>query len=287
MPMDLVELTRPLPPLDPRAIKYGLARFLIRTVGRLSKGIDIGCTHGFDSGVMLDHVYDHRAQGRFLIGRLIDRYYLEAPGWAGIRARGELLRDTIVAETRGIAAQKAASGKGAPVLADLACGGGRYLIAALRALRDAGIDVRATLRDYREENLVKARQNAARAGVTAIFERADAFCDADLGCLESPDVVVVSGLHEIIDDDARVCRHFEQTSGLLSPGGCLIVTLQPDHPQLEFIARVLTTHSGRPWAMRLRSTHLIGTWAHAAGLAVERVTMERHGIFGVLVARKV
>jgi SAM-dependent methyltransferase len=294
MHMDLAELTSPLPPLHPKAIKYGLARLFIRTVGRLSKGIEIGCTHGFDSGVMLDHVYENKAEGRFVIGRLIDRIYLNAPGWSGIRNRGELLRDTIVAEAMKIAAGKKTGKQSVRLaesirLADLACGGGRYLLAALQMLQDAGIDVQATLRDYREENVRKARENAAKAGIEAIIEAGDAFSDADLEKLSAPaapDLAVVSGLHEIIDDDRPVRHHFTQIAGLLAPGGLLIVTVQPDHPQVEFIARVLTSHSGRPWAMRLRSIELISTWARDAGFIVETVTMERRGIFGVLVARK-
>jgi SAM-dependent methyltransferase len=291
MQMDLVTLTRPLPPFHVKAIKYGLARIFIRTAGRLSKGIDIGCTHGFDSGVMLDHVYENKAEGHFLIGRLIDRVYLDAPGWSGIRNRGELLRDIIVAE-----AVKIADGRRPVRLLDLACGGGRYLLAALQRLRDAGIDVQATLRDYRAENIAKAKENAARAGIEAAVEPGDAFSDADLARLVSqdpisrdlvsPDLVIVSGLHEIIDDDQIVRRHFAQIAGLLPSGVRLIVTLQPDHPQVEFIARVLTSHSGRPWAMRLRPVALIRDWAEEAGFAVETVTMERRGIFGVLVARK-
>jgi SAM-dependent methyltransferase len=284
MHMDLAELTRPLPPLHPKAIRYGLTRLFIRTAGRLSKGIEIGCAHGFDSGVMLDHVYENKAEGRFLVGRLIDRLYLDAPGWAGIRNRGALLRDTIVAEV-----MKSAGDAKSVTLADLACGGGRYLLSALRMLREAGIDVRATLRDYREENVRKAKENAARAGIDAVIEPGDAFSDADLGRLSAPaapDLVIVSGLHEIVDDDRLVMLHFTQIARLLAPGGRLIVTVQPDHPQVEFIARVLTSHSGRPWAMRLRSVDLVSIWARDAGFIVESVTMERRGIFGVLVARK-
>jgi tRNA G10 N-methylase Trm11 len=96
----------------------------------------------------------------------------------------------------------------------------------------------------------------------------------------------VSGLHEIVKDDRLVRDHFRQIAEVLAPGGRLIVTVQPDHPQLEFIARVLTTHTGRPWAMRLRSVELVSAWAREAGLSVASVRMEELGIFGVLVARK-
>lgn len=286
MGMDLTELTKPLPPFHPKAVKFGLARVLMRTVGRLSRGIEIGCTYGFDSGVMLDHVYDNEAKGRFLIGRLIDRAYLDAPGWAGIRNRGELLRQTIVAQAKTVAAERPPAARESLRLVDLACGGGRYVIAALRELEDCGIHVEATLRDYRAENVEKTRMNARSAGVDARIEMADAFSDADLARLASPDLIVVSGLHEIIDDDRLISQHFVQIARLLPSGGRLLVTVQPDHPQVEFIARVLTTHQNRPWAMRLRSVALITSWAQAAGLVVESVTMEPLNIFGVLTARK-
>jgi SAM-dependent methyltransferase len=285
MPADIAELTKPLPPLSAKALKFACARLFITTIGRLSKGIEIGCRCGFDSGVMLDHVYENKAEGRFLIGRLIDRIYLDAAGWSGIRNRGELLGDVIVAEAMNVTKD----GKSL-TLADLACGGGRYLLSALEKLKAAGVNVRATLRDYRTENLETARKNARRRGLDAVIEHGDAFCDTDLARLcardAALDVVVVSGLHEIIDDDERVRHHFVQIARLLSADGRLIVTVQPDHPQVEFIARVLTSHSGRRWAMRLRSVALISAWARDAGFVVETVTMEPRGIFGVLVARK-
>lgn len=62
--------------------------------------------------------------------------------------------------------------------------------------------------------------------------------------------------------------------------------MQPDHPQAELIARVLVSHTGRTWAMRLRPITLTRAWLEAAGLVVERLTFEDRGIFGVLVARK-
>jgi hypothetical protein len=49
----------------------------MRTLGRLSEGIRIGLTTGFDSGSSLDYVYRNQARGALLIGKLIDRGYLE------------------------------------------------------------------------------------------------------------------------------------------------------------------------------------------------------------------
>jgi SAM-dependent methyltransferase len=278
--LDLEALTRPLPAWHPKAWYFALARGLLRSVGRLSKGVRIGLEHGFDSGVMLDHVYANRADGTGLFGRAIDRAYLNAPGWVGIRNRGALLEARIVD-----AVLQTAERRETVRLADLACGGGRYVLKALARTRGRA-RVSATLRDYRAENVAKARLNAVRLGVKATIEQADAFSDDDLARLGEVDVVIVSGLHEIVDDDERVEHHFRQIAGILAPGGILLVTVQPDHPQAEFIARVLNTHTGRPWAMRFRSLALTRGWIEAACFAVEDVKLERLGIFGVVRARK-
>ena len=278
--IDLESLQKPLPAWNPKAWYYGAIRFLLGSVGRLSRGVRIGLERGFDSGVMLDYVYENRPQGVGPLGRAIDRAFLDAPGWRGIRNRGALIEGKIVDVIR-----EAGAG-GRPVrIVDLACGGGRYVLGALRTVGDA-VAVSAVLRDYRQENVAKAGANAARMGLAATVEQADAFADYHLVKLGTVDVVVVSGLHEILPDDARVEGHFAQIARILAPGGRLILTVQPDHPQLEFIARVLNSHTGKPWAMRLRPLDLIMRWAEAAGFVVESIDMEPLDIFGVLVARK-
>ncbi len=278
--MDFERLTRPLPVWHPRAWYFGLARTLLRSIGRLSKGVRVGLAHGFDSGVMLDHVYANRAEGRGAVGRMLDRVYLNAPGWVGIRNRGALVEAEIAKAIR----RQATIAE--PVrLVDVACGGGRYVLNALAGL-DGGVKVAATLRDYQAANIDKARANAARLGVDVTVEQADAFSDEDLARLRSVDIAVVSGLHEIIDDDGRIARHLRQLAAILPAGSTLLLTVQPDHPQLEFIARVLNSHTGKPWAMRLRPVALTRCWLEAAGFVVEAVTMEPLGIFGLVRARK-
>ena len=276
----LAALKQPLPAWHPKAWYYGLTRLALDSLGRLSAGVRIGLEHGFDSGVMLDHVYRNEARGIGPLGRMLDRFYLDAPGWVGIRNRRALLSRSIATAI----AERAAQSDVTVVVADLACGGGRYLLDALDQV-DAS-RVRATLRDYRPENVAATRANAAQRGLAVLVEQADALSDWDLVRLGPCDLVVVSGLHEIIEADAPVRGHFEQIARILKPGGELIVTLQPDHPQLEFMARVLTTHTGAPWAMRLRPVALIQRWAEAAGFAPVAVEMEPTGIFGVMRLRR-
>src|SRR5437588_810646 len=114
--------------------------------GRVSRGIDVGWKHGFDSGVMLDYIYENRAQGTTLLGRIIDRCYLNAIGWRGIRVRRTLLEQAL----RSTIEQTHAAGR--PVrLLDIASGPGRYVLETIRKLHT--IPLSAVLRDCKQENL--------------------------------------------------------------------------------------------------------------------------------------
>ena len=280
MSYSLAELQSPLPLWSPKAWYYGVARFAIRLGSKLSKGLEIGRKHGFDSGVMLDHVYENRAKGKGPIGRFIDRQYLNAVGWVGIRGRGKLLEKTLVDVIN-----EQSTIKPHVKFADLACGGGRYVLDAIK--KTEGVSMEATLRDYEAANIEKTRLNARKLWLTPTIEQADAFDGKELAWLGQRDIVIVSGLHEIIDDDAVVRNHFKQLSRVVSPTGRLVVTIQPDHPQLEFIARALKSHTGKPWAMRLRSADLIADWLTEAGFEVSSLQMEKTGIFGVITAKPI
>lgn len=274
------ELTRPLPAWHPKAIYYSLLKFLLRTVGRLSDGIRLGLQYGFDSGVMLEYVYRNQASGRTFLGKAIDRFYLNSQGWKGIRQRGEILK--------GVLRQKIAENQQQGVktiLLDVACGGGRYDLEVLREFPPDAVT--AVLRDYKEENVEKARQLAQKLEVSATIEQADAFSDADLNRVyPRPNLIVVSGLHEILPDNDLIRHHFRQLYRILQTPGTAIFTIQPYHPQLELIARVLPSHTGHPWVMRLRTLELTKQWAREAGFSNFQVQMDSFKIFGAVTAQK-
>ena len=123
-------LDKPLPAWHPKATGFALARLFLNTAGRLSQGIRIGLATGFDSGAMLDYVYTNEANGFTPVGRLIDRVYLNSPGWHGIRERRRNLQRTlsdvveVVHET----------GKD-PHILDIATGHGRYVLDTIDAHR--------------------------------------------------------------------------------------------------------------------------------------------------------
>lgn len=270
-----------MPTLTPRSLKWLVPALALRTLGRWSDGIALGFRRGFDSGEMLDYVYENRARGRFLVGRLFDRLYLDQPGWRAIRERRALLRRCL---EQAVAANRR---QGHPThVADLAAGPGRYLLEVLAAY--PGDDLSAVCRDLDPGGLEQGRALAARLRVRNVrYELGDALDPACLATLRPvPNLVVVSGLYELLLDDSLVRRSLRDLCHLLPPGGVLLFTTQVAHPQLEAIAHLLVNRHGAPWIMGLRHVDTVEAWARQAGFAEVSTALELLGLFAVTTARK-
>jgi alpha-beta hydrolase superfamily lysophospholipase len=276
-------LARPLPRGSPRSVRWAITRAGLRLAGLLSEGVRLGHATGFDSGSTLDYVYRNRAAGVTPLGRLVDRNYLDAIGWRGIRQRKlhveELLRE----------AMRRLHARGAPVrIVDIAAGHGRYVLDSLEA-GDERPDA-ILLRDYSELNVRDGRALIAQRRLEAIarFELADAFDRAGLAAIvPSPTIGVVSGLYELFADNDLVSRSLAGLHDSLAPGGYLVYTGQPWHPQLEFIARALTSHrAGAAWVMRRRTQAEMDQLVAAAGFRKVAQRIDEWGIFTVSLAER-
>ena len=270
-----------------RSLKWRALSLLMRTAGRLSDGIALGYARGFDSGDMLDYIYEDRARGKLLVGRLIDRIYLNAIGWRGIRNRRDLLKRLVRDEI----ARNRLAGRDTAIV-DIASGPGRYLI---EVLRDAGYGtaapgcaVSALCRDVSATGIRRGRQIAQEFRVTNIrHERGDAFDPASIAVIEPrPNVVIVSGLYELFLDREMIARSLSALYDIAEPGAAIIVTTQVSHPQLDMIANVLPNRDGLPWIMECRPAGLTEQWLGAAGFQVSGSLTEPLGLFAVTVARK-
>ena len=266
---------------SPGGRRYIPVRWALKTVGALSEGVRLGWRTGFDSGMTLDYVYENRVRGVTPLGRLIDRAFLDSIGWRGIRQRRVHLERLIhQAIDRIRRAQKPAH------VLDIAAGPGRYV---LETLRSAEPPVTALLRDGRQENVQAGRALATRLGVRGVtFACGDAF-DAQ-GIADTrprPTIAIVSGLYELFPDNAPVTTSLRGVADALEPGGYLVYTNQPWHPQLEFIARTLTNRDGQPWIMRRRTQAEMDQLVRAAGFRKLTMEIDRWGIFTVSLAQKV
>ncbi|MFL6584129.1 MAG: alpha/beta fold hydrolase [Chthoniobacterales bacterium] len=259
---------------------FPLIRAGLQTAGRLSRGINVGCRAGFDSGTSLDYVYENKPRGVTMVGRAIDAAYLNSPGWRGIRQRRENLQRAL---RRVI---ESTHGSGRPVnIFDVAAGPGRYVIETLAALRE--VPVTAVLRDCKVENVEAARCLAGEVDLTNVrVEQADAFDRATYSIDPRATIGIVSGLYELFPSNAVVAESLAGFADAIVPGGHLIYTNQPWHPQLEFIARVLRNREGQPWVMRRRTTAEIDQLVARAGFEKIEMEIDEWGMFSVSIARR-
>ena len=248
----------------------------------MSRGIEIGWRCGFDSGLSLDYVYQNEPHGSTALGRLIDKSYLNSIGWRGIRQRkanlDRTLRDLILRVHR----------ENRPVrILDIASGAGRYVVETIREMPE--IPIGATLCDYRQENVdaVRALADELNVNGAVIARRGDAFdCESLAGIQPHATIGIVSGLYELFPSNELVLNSLRGLADAIEPGGYLIYTNQPWHPQLEFIAHVLTNREGEPWIMRRRTTAEIDELVRVAGFEKIDMEIDQWGMFTVSIARR-
>ena len=251
---------------------------------RWSEGLKLGKETGFDSGSTLDYVYRNQPQGSNAFGRMADKHYLNAMGWRGIRQRKVHIGQAIQ-----VAMSKLREA-GKPVHAlDIAAGHGRYVLDALTADQ---LPESVLLRDYSAINVQAGRNLIAERGLqdTVRFEEADAYeRDNYKDLTPRPTLGIVSGLHELFADNDVILQSLHGMGDAIEAGGHLIYTCQPWHPQLEMIARALTSHKkGSPnWVMRRRSQQEMDQLVGLAGFKKIRQWIDEDGIFTVSLAVKV
>jgi len=278
-------LRTPLPMACPRRLSFEVQKGFLKAFGKLSEGISLGWRTGFDSGQSLDYIYENKARGVTPLGKLIDRIFLNAIGWRGIRIRRQNLESALLRTIDQV------RGTGQPVrLLDIAAGPGRYMLEALKQLpADAAGDVSALLRDHNVEGLEQGRRLAREMGLANVeYSDGDAFNTDSLARIApAPNIAVVSGLYELFPDNEKVLASLKGLAAALGRGGYLIYTNQPWHPQVEMIARVLINRDQQPWVMRRRTQAEMDQLVQSVGFEKTDMTIDRHGIFTVSVARRV
>ena len=263
---------------------WAATRASMRLGGKLSEGVALGHETGFDSGSTLDYVYRNEPRGTSPIGRLIDKNYLNSIGWRGIRQRKLNTEELIGTALSRLKAEGQPSR-----IVDIAAGHGRYVLEALTAREDKPDSI--LLRDYSDINVEAGRALIAEKDLADIarFEQGDAFDGEDLAALDpQPTLAIVSGLYELFPDNEMVGRSLKGLGHAIPEGGYLVYTGQPWHPQLELIARALTSHrGGEAWVMRRRVQAEMDQLVVEAGFQKIDQRIDKWGIFTVSLAQRV
>jgi len=258
-----------------RSLRYGM-----KMLGKQSVGLRLGFETGFDSGSTLDYVYRNQPQGSSMLGRWVDKYYLNSLGWKGIRQRKIHLQQLIKLAVAKLTEQ----GKAVRVV-DIAAGHGRYVLDALEG--ETSVD-EILLRDYSALNVSKGQEMITCRGMAgwARFEQGDAFNRQELASLDPhPTLGIVSGLYELFPENQPVRQSLAGLADAIEPGGILIYTGQPWHPQLKTIAWSLTSHKdGGAWVMRVRTQGEMDALVREAGFEKCAQIIDEWGIFTVSMA---
>ena len=171
---------------------------------------------------------------------------------------------------------------------DIAAGHGRYVLEALTGNTQTPQSI--LLRDYSDLNVQAGTALIEEKGLTNIahFVKGDAFDRDSLAAVTPrPTISVVSGLYELFPNNEQVQQSLAGVGAATSSGGYLVYTGQPWHPQLELIARALTSHrDGDAWVMRRRTQGEIDQLVEAAGFRKIEQRIDEWGIFTVSLAQR-
>lgn len=272
------QLLEPLPPFSAKNLYYKLLAAFLGTLGRLSCGINTGFSHGFDSGIIMNYIYDNRARGRLGIGRILDRAFLDQVTCRAFRSIKQIQVDMIDRYLR-------ERGKEPVSIVDLASGKADYVY---EILRSSDRELKVLLCDIAESSLRESREIADQLGCgdKVRFRRGDALDAGNLRRMEpGPDLLIEVGLYGIVHDDAVLRAHLLDVGRILRPEAILF-NVQTQNPQIELIARALRNQHGERCVWHLRPAELVIGWAEEAGFGDPEIVMDPYNIYAVVMMRR-
>jgi Putative methyltransferase len=271
------ELLRPLPWYWPKKYYYYFISLLLRTIGRLSDGIRIGFRHGFDSGMIMNYIYENKPQGISCFGKVLDAAFLNQTTCKAFRAVKQIQKNIIsryLNERRG----------NETFIVDMASGKADYIYEVLRGRNSS---VKVLLRDISESTLMESEEAARHLNLkeSVRFEVCDALDTKSLRRISPhPDLVIEAGLYGIIHDDESMKKHLSDLKDIVNPGA-LLFNVQTRNEQIELIARTLINQDGERCVWHLRPKELVIGWAFDAGFVDPEVVMDPYGIYAVVLMR--
>ena len=258
-------------------IFYSIQKFSMKTFGFLSKGMSLGLKYGFDSGISLDYIYKNQANGKLLIGKFIDRFYLNQIGWAGVRERKKNLLALIEEKINNLGEENVK-------VLDVAGGTGNYLF----DIKEKYPGVQILINEFKKSNIEVGEEVIKKNNWENIsFINYDCFDKETYKKINyTPNIVIISGVFELFEDNNMLESTISGVAEILDKNGVVIYTGQPWHPQLKQIALVLNSHKGndKSWLMRRRSEKELDGLFEKYNLNKEKMLIDNNGIFTVSLA---
>ena len=258
-------------------IFYSIQKFSMKAFGFLSKGMSLGLKYGFDSGISLDYIYKNQANGKLLIGKFMDRFYLNQIGWAGVRERKKNLLNLIEEKINNLGEENVK-------ILDVAGGTGNYLF----DIKEKYPKVEILINEFKKSNIEVGEEVIKKNNWENIsFLNYDCFDKETYKKINyTPNIVIISGVFELFEDNNMLENTISGVAEILDKNGAIIYTGQPWHPQLKQIALVLNSHKGndKSWLMRRRSEKELDSLFENYNLKKEKMLIDNDGIFTVSLA---
>ncbi|MGG7468170.1 bifunctional alpha/beta hydrolase/class I SAM-dependent methyltransferase [Chryseobacterium arthrosphaerae] len=255
-------------------LNFKFQKFSLGKIGKLSNGMAIGLKYGFDSGASLDYVYRNQPEGKLGFGKMMDKNYLNAIGWKGIRIRKQHLLQLLEQNIQTLKQQ----GRKIRIL-DIAGGTGNYLFDIKEKYPDAEI----VINEFVTSNIEIGEKVIREKGYQQIrFTNFDCFDPETYKKLNiEPNITIVSGILELFGDNEMASRAIQGISSISEKNAYLVYTGQPWHPQLQMIAYVLNNHQNKDWIMRRRSQKELDGIMIFNSVQKENMLIDDFGIFTV------
>jgi len=252
------------------------AKLLARSLGRFSDGISLCLKEGTISGKMIDYIYRNQPSGKGLLGRWIDKRFLNHPGWEAIRIRRQSLEKLLI--------EAVMERQGALRMIDIASGSASYVLSVLKQTGKS--DLQAVCQDLDPLRLDEGREAAAAAGLkNVIFRKGNAF-DADVIRNYNPHIAVSSGFYDGINDSVQIQDSIRSIYHALMPTGTFILTIQTDYPNLQLVRSIFPDFNKQSAKTTIRSADKMAQWLQSAGFLVEKTLRDSYGHCALFKARK-
>lgn len=255
-------------------LNFKMQKLSLGTIGKISNGMAIGLKYGFDSGASLDYVYQNQPKGKLGFGKMMDKNYLNAIGWKGIRIRKQHLLQLLEQNIQALKQQ----GRSVKIL-DIAGGTGNYLFDIKEKYPEAEIVINEFVKSNIEigEKVIKEKkyQNIR-------FTNFDCFDPQTYQKLNfEPNITIVSGIFELFGDNEMASKAIQGVNSVSEKNAHIVYTGQPWHPQLKMIAYVLNNHQNKDWIMRRRSQKELDRVMAFNTIQKENMLIDDFGIFTV------
>ncbi|MFZ4930340.1 bifunctional alpha/beta hydrolase/class I SAM-dependent methyltransferase [Chryseobacterium sp. Mn2064] len=255
-------------------LNFKMQKFSLGKIGKISDGMAIGLRYGFDSGASLDYVYQNKPKGKLGFGKMMDKNYLNAIGWKGIRIRKQHLLQLLEQHIQTLKQQ----GRKVKIL-DIAGGTGNYLF----DIKEKHPYVEIVINEFVTSNIEIGEKVIKEKKYQDIrFTNYDCFDPATYQKLNfEPNITIVSGILELFGDNEMASKAIQGIISVSEKNSFIVYTGQPWHPQLKMIAYVLNNHQNKDWIMRRRSQKELDSIMTYNSIQKENMLIDDFGIFTV------